>query len=218
MSRIKYQKGEKIGDCIYIKDTKTRICSSGSRSRMAEFECCLCGNKFEATIDHVKRKNIKSCGCLVGTYHGLSGNPLYFTWNHAIQRCTVKTDPNYKYYGARGIKMCNEWMNDVNEFIKYIESLPKPDSGDKKLTLDRINNDGDYEPGNVRWATYRTQVLNRRKFPGITGYTGVNKVNNRFRSVVFYNYQNIHLGYFDSAEEANSVRLKYIADNNLNDT
>jgi hypothetical protein len=84
------------------------------------------------------------------------------------QRCYNKNNPKYKNYGARGIRICDEWLNDVSAFIKW--SL---DNGyDDTLSIDRINVDGDYEPSNCRWATNAEQALNRTDNRLLT-YNGV---------------------------------------------
>jgi hypothetical protein len=85
-------------------------------------------------------------------------HPLYATWQNIKRRCYTKTDPDFKYYGARGIRMCSEWRISFDIFVKDVGHRPKG------LSLDRINNDGNYEPGNCRWATPLQQLMNQRRF------------------------------------------------------
>lgn len=84
--------------------------------------------------------------------------PLYRRWYGMISRCSNPKHHKYKYYGARGIKVCDRWL-DFRNFVVDVGMPPTP-----KHTLDRINNNGDYEPSNVRWATYTEQNSNRRPF------------------------------------------------------
>jgi len=90
---------------------------------------------------------------------GLSDHWLYLTWHMMMHRCGNPQVHNYSRYGGRGIKVCIRW-HDLGAFIEDIENIlgPRPD----KYTLDRIDNDGDYEPGNVRWASPTMQAANRR--------------------------------------------------------
>jgi hypothetical protein len=87
------------------------------------------------------------------------GHCLYVTWYDMLQRCENPRDVAYKYYGGRGIRVCERW-HDVRLFIEDIEQElgPRPEA----CTLDRPANDGDYESGNVRWATWKQQLANRR--------------------------------------------------------
>jgi hypothetical protein len=96
--------------------------------------------------------------------HGMVGHPLYRTWYGMMGRCENPADAHYHNYGGRGIRVCAQW-HDPRRFIADIEQLigPRPPG----RTLDRYpDNDGDYEPGNVRWATKSQQARNRRPNPG----------------------------------------------------
>jgi hypothetical protein len=92
--------------------------------------------------------------------HGKSGTALYQAWGAMISRCHSPTNAHYKDYGARGIAVCAEWRGSFGDFEFYVAQLPHFE--EEGYTLDRINNDGNYEPGNVRWATDLQQHRNTR--------------------------------------------------------
>ena len=86
-----------------------------------------------------------------------SSHPLYRTWLNIIHRCCVPNNPDYHYYGGRGIEVCDDWRFDFWRFVADVP--PKPSC---RHSIDRIDNDGNYEPGNIRWATAKQQTDNRR--------------------------------------------------------
>lgn len=119
------------------------------------------------------RGNVKSCGCLAKENllkHGLSQNSTYHIWKDIKQRCYNPNNKQFKDYGGRGIKLCDEWLNNPVAFINYVSQLEH--YGEKGYTLDRINVNGNYEPNNLRWATAKEQRRNRRD-NHIVEYKGV---------------------------------------------
>ncbi len=137
---------------------------------------CDCGREYVARLHMLRRaakygEGKRSCGCLArdalavsrekahaaARVHGLSGHPLYGTWTAMLQRCGNPGHHAYARYGGRGIKVCDRW-HDLALFVADIERLigPRPDG----MTLDRVDNDRGYDPGNVRWATRAQQIRN----------------------------------------------------------
>lgn len=124
---------------------------------------CSCGKKNIVRGSKLRSGNTKSCGCffriIPHKIHGMSGTKTYKSWDAMKQRCSNKNKSGYHRYGGRGIKVCDRWMKFEN-FYKDMEDKPNG------LTLDRIDNDGNYEPGNCRWATWKQQASNKLKSGG----------------------------------------------------
>ena len=194
---------------------------SGSRWRCS----CECGKVTIVKTGSLTSGNTKSCGCLRvdsskisrSKGHNLRSHPLYTVHICMIHRCTNKDRKQYKDYGGRGIKVCDEWLNKENglrNFIKWAES-----NGYKKgLEIDRENNDGNYDPSNCRFVTRRENVLNRRiPLNNKSGYAGVNWHKTKLKwgsSITVRGVQN-HLGYHSTKEEALKARNNYIVDRDL---
>jgi hypothetical protein len=125
---------------------------------------CECGNETESSDSEMRIGRVRSCGCFrrqrvreLMTTHGRSGGPTYKCWSSIIQRCTNPKNPSFSYYGGRGIRICERWRNDFALFIADMGPKPTP-----KHSIDRIDVNGNYEPGNCRWATATQQARNTR--------------------------------------------------------
>ncbi len=126
----------------------------------SKWECrCECGKTVVVNGNNMKNGHTKSCGCLKlenSVKHGKCATPEYTVWVNLRRRCNEPGHPSFARYGGRGIKMCAEWMS----FKRFFSDVgPRPSS---LHSIDRINNEGNYEPGNVRWATQSQQMSNTR--------------------------------------------------------
>lgn len=136
---------------------------------------CECGNEVSVRGYSLKSGHTKSCGCYKkemskkritkkNTTHGLSKSSLYGIYHHMKERCLCKTNKDYKYYGDRGISICEEWLNSFSTFYEWAIA----NGYEPGLTIDRINVNGNYEPENCRWQTRKQQANNKRNTLQIT--------------------------------------------------
>jgi hypothetical protein len=133
---------------------------SYSEKKIARWLCeCDCGTRRVVNGNGLRMGDSRSCGCLrreILRKHNMSLSPEYIAWRSMIQRTSYPKHISYKYYGARGIRVCEEWRNSFEAFFAHIGPRPTPTH-----TVDRIHNVGNYEPGNVKWSTITEQ--NRHK-------------------------------------------------------
>lgn len=165
MPKAKDLSGQRFGYLVAVSPISVK-------GRGIKWLCkCDCGKEHYVYAFSLVSGNTKSCGCMTKAMlstkcarHGMADTPIYCEWRAMRTRCNNPNSISYKYYGARGIKVCDEWDKSFEAFYEYVSKLP--DYGTPTYTLDRINNDGNYEPGNVRWASKRTQALNSRRWAG----------------------------------------------------
>lgn len=155
--QIKYTEGDKIGSLTFVRELPAE-----KFNRIAIFKCG-CGSEFRGSILKAKSGRLKSCGCYrkkpynnAGYKHGMTDTPEYKSWCHMKSRCYNPHDAKYKNYGARGIKVCDRWINSFDAFFVDMGQRPS-----KSHSIDRILVDGDYSPENCRWATSKQQSLNK---------------------------------------------------------
>lgn len=120
---------------------------------------CVCGGETVVRLSHLRSGQTKGCGCRVGSpTHRMTGSAEYRSWIHMKGRCLNPNDRAYPAYGGRGITVCSEWIDSFQSFYDHIGPKPSPN-----MSVDRVDNSGGYEPGNVRWATHTVQVRNTRQ-------------------------------------------------------
>lgn len=202
-----------------IKDLGMRYPTEKSkhRRRYGLFECQYCKNEFECQIPNIESRHTRSCGCQSARYnnpHGLGAHRFYDTWRQMLQRCNNPKHKDYKDYGARGITVCEEWL-DVANFVAWAESTHPNIEG---MSLDRIDNDKGYSPENCRWTDALTQAHNKRmRSNNTSGFVGVylGAVKNKWYAKVGSDNKLINIGSFHTKEEAVQARDKYIVEHNL---
>ncbi|MEK4302424.1 hypothetical protein MKY30_23990 [Oceanobacillus sp. FSL W8-0428] len=180
---------------------------------------CDCGNETVVRIGDLRSGNTTSCGCfreeqsnkaLVerSTTHGHTKTRLYTIWHGMKLRCYTKSNASYKYYGGRGISVCDEWKDDFASFRTWSLS-----NGYKEgLTIDRVDANGNYEPSNCRWINYKGQARNKRNNKIIT-YRGESKTISEWSEITNIKQstisERVRLGW-DEAEAITRPAGKYV--------
>lgn len=162
---------------------------------------CDCGNEVNVVAGSLVTGNTETCGCVIPNFkHGGWNKSSYNSWRAMVRRCVNPNDKDYKRYGAKGITVCQEWMDYVN----FVRDMGEP-SGTE--TLDRINPAGNYEPSNVRWASPTVQARNI-KVPksNKTGVTGVLFHNKKYYASITVQKKKYYSKVFDTIEEAAAAR------------
>ncbi len=217
-------KDRKFERLLVLSKAKTHITSGGNK--VGKWNCvCDCGTKVKVVTAKLISGKTKSCGCYnlenirkANYKHGFSrkgkSNILYNLLQGMKSRCYNKKKQNYRYYGARGISVAEGWIQDPVSFIEWALK-----NGYKRgLEIDRIDNNGNYEPSNCRFVTRSFNNANRGKLKNNTsGYTGVlfSKTHNRWISSLSLNNIKIPFGGFLKMKDALKARNDYIAKNKL---
>ncbi len=194
--------------------------SSKQKKRYGIYKCGFCGTEFKADTGNIKSNHTKSCGCHrkrttseTHKTHGLRSTRLYNIWSNIKDRTLNPKNKRYSDYGGRGTTLCEEWL-DVQNFYDWAMSNGYSD----ELSIDRIDNDGNYCSENCRWTTQTIQSRNQRiRKNNTSGFKGVSfsKDNNSFRVKISVNNKSMHIGYFPTAVEGAIAYNNYIIENNL---
>lgn len=187
----------------------------GIKTKSAYWLCkCSCGNEKITNSDLLNSQRTRSCGCLLresskkrSYKHGYYGTRLYQCYVDMVRRCHNEKEKWYANYGAKGIEVCEEWRNNPKSFFDW----SMQNGYDDNLTIDRIDNNGNYTEENCRWTTQSVQNFNKgvRK-NSTTGHTGVsfNKNSQKYVAYICKNNENTVLGYFSDIKDAIEVRIQ----------
>ena len=200
--------GQKFSHLTIIKEIE-------SRNKKRRFlVMCECGKIKEVALANLLNGNTISCGCIKSRKHNMSNTRIYHIWQGIRYRCYTKTCSTYKNYGAKGIKVCEDWNKSFENFYFWAIQNGYNDT----LTIDRINPNGDYEPSNCRWASWEVQSNNKNILPTNTsGYVGVSwsKTHKKWLCNISINNKTKRIGIYNTKKEAVEARNKFIVDNEL---
>lgn len=194
------------------KLTAVRFAFRRNGKRYFEFKC-ECGTIKYFSLSDVKNGHIKACGKCRGK-HFLSRTRLYSIWSGIKSRCCHPNCNTYCNYGAKGIKMCDEWKNSPESFFKWSFENGYSDN----LTIDRIDSDKGYYPENCRWATPKEQISHLKMLKNNkSGYRGVSwsKISKKWVCVISINNKSKRIGAFKTQREAVEARNRFIDENGL---
>lgn len=214
MAPLVLEIGQVFGELTVLAERRAPVYPSQAAkgvklgNRMAEC-VCNCGNRTTVLLAFLFSGHTSSCGCRNSRMtaernrtHGLADSGHYARWFGMLSRCSDPENLNYSKYGGRGIAVHADW-HDLGNFVSWVrENLGDCPEGH---TLDRIDVDGDYEPGNVRWASRSMQAHNRRKLKGCTSqFMGVSwhVRTETWRARMKLHGREIHLGHYATEEDA----------------
>lgn len=195
--------GQRFGRLLVLNESRGR-----DRSGSVQWNCmCDCGTETVTAAQALRSGHTSSCGCLrldrlrgALVKHDACGTAAYVSWSAMMHRCNNKKAINYEDYGGRGISVCERW----HDFNNFLADMGEPSYGE---SIDRIDNNGIYEPGNCRWADRRMQQRNtrRQENPNV----GVELLKHgRFRARIECNGRKIDLGTHATIEQARAARRR----------
>lgn len=194
----RYSPGDVVGEITLLEYV-------GKRRWVVEYKC---GHKGESTSGNVLNSRTGLCGQCARkipskVVHGMTSTKEHGIWMGMKQRCYDKNCKDFSSYGGKGVEVAAEWVDCFVSFFEYMGECPDG------MTIDRVDSNGNYEPGNVRWVTYSTQNHNRGAMKNNkTGKKGVHKlsVGDGWQAGIMVDGKKFHLGTFKTFEEAKSAR------------
>lgn len=148
--------GTAFGRLTVLGEGEPILLKNGWKRGMSRVRC-ECGAERVVLNGNLNSGLTRSCGCSIGEQHGKTGSHEYMVWKAMKTRCANQNVQNYARYGGRGIQVCDRWLNSFSAFLEDMGTRPSSDH-----SIDRVNNNGNYEPGNCVWATMKEQQNNKR--------------------------------------------------------
>lgn len=203
--KIIYKEGQRFGLLELVEEVEPYVSPSGQSKRKFKF-ICDCGEETSQIMNHVKRGKVVSCGCYHDTQnitHGATGTETHRIWLGIKQRCYNVKAQAYQHYGARGIVMSEEWRDSFEAFLADMGERPND-----KMSIDRIDVNGNYCKENCRWTTQTEQMYNQRKRKSVSGYTGVVLKAGKYYVYIKKDKHTHYLGCYSELWEAVHIRIK----------
>lgn len=214
--------GQKFGKLTIIREVNPYIDGKGKKKRRF-LVCCECGVQKEVNLGALLNGTTKTCGnkqCSLSATHGLSRSQIYKIWQNIVARCDVvkKCGAWYKY-GAKGIRVCEEWKG-TEGFLRFYEwslnngyKREKMSNGRNRYTIDRIDGTKGYSPDNCRWVDYEAQNCNLSMLStNKSGYKGVSwsKEQKKWLCVISIHNHSVRIGAYNTQKEAVEARNNFI--------